>query len=613
MSINIQKISNGKFLLIFSILFLFVSLIISYMILPWVSINRARFMGTVITFLVLFWCLFLCARSLPVRWQTVFDKNNPLYLFIESRALIILTVFILLIICWYGLDIFLNPYLYDYNHGNGAYFSQVLHNVISGIGPENTVKYDEVLFYHSNPYFYASAFAAVPQILPILLLAPLYYIHPVPPMHVFALVILVLVFGTGGIYMAARALKGSKMMALIAAIGYCMLPWVERSIFIHGHFDAISYAVYPCVFAALFARRWILFYIAVLLLALINIPYAYSVIALGVIIAFFFRVPKHGFIVIIIGILVMLWDQAIIRESLCGIWNVERQPSGTLKQILLDMDMTSFIKAVLYHVVYLFLILLSVAFIPLLGLKKNKSWNWPLIGLLLFALIGAVMGLFRSYDIASHRNANMVVPLYLSAFMVLAGMFNPEINPEERHVINNEKTMLIIFLFLSGIGSSSLWFSNHYPWAGITKNGILSQKYIQSAPVNEKYDNILNKLREFVPEDASVAYRIDAAIQAYITNRQKAWYLGYHPEGVEYYFIQTKDVVYIDKNLKPWKPYLTKVENDNNNKLLYKNDDLVIYKNLKLQPIPRLDSVLGWDVIFKALLPDKCRKIQTKS
>ena len=110
-----------------------------------------------------------------------------------------------------------------------------------------------------------------------------------------------------------------------------------------------------------------------------------------------------------------------------------------------------------------------------------------------------------------------------------------------------------------------------------------------------------------------MAYRIDAGIQAYITNRQKAWYLGYHPDGVEYYFIQTKEVIQIDQNLPPWKEYLAQVENDRNNRLLYKDEGLVIYKNTNPQPIPRLESVLGWDVLLRALLPGKCSAAQIKN
>jgi hypothetical protein len=528
---------------------------------------------------------------------------HPWHIFIESNAKLILVVFVVLVIGWLGIDIFMNPYLYQYNHGNGAYFAQVLHNLWAGIGPENTVKFNGSLYFHANPYFYTSAFSIVPQILPSLLLTPLYWFYPHPPMHVFAVVIVVITFGAFGIYSAVRALDGSKIMALMAAVGFCLLPWVEKSILVSGQFDLISYGIYPYVFAALFARRWILFFIAVFLLAIINMPYTYSVIALGVMIALFFSAPKQGIITVIIGLLALLWDQAIIRESLRGIWDLSSHPTGTMMQLFWNLNFTSFIRATLYHALYIFLLLMTVAFIPLLGIKKNKQWNWPLIGVLLFAVVGAVMGLFRSYDIASHRNANMVVPVYLSAFMVLTCMFSPEKIPEEKTAANNEKNYLMIILIFAGLISTTLWFSDHYLWRGVINKKIVIMNKIKAEPVTAKYEHVLSKMKEYVPADASVAYRIDAAIQAYITNRQKAWYLGYHPEGVEYYFIQTREVAYIDPNLPPWQEYLIKVEGDKNNKLLYKDDGIVIYKNLHPKPIPRLERVLGWDILLGALLP----------
>jgi len=500
--------------------------------------------------------------------------------------------------------IFMNTYLYEYNHGNGAYFSQLLYNLCNGIGPENTVKYNGALYFHANPFFYASAFSIVPQILSSLVFYPLYWLYPNPPMHVFAVVILIISLGSFGIYLAVRALNGSKTMALMAAMGFCLLPWVERSILMYGQFDLISYAIYPYVFASLFARRWMLFYIAVFLLAMINMPFTYSVIALGVMVTVFFRFPKQGIITAVIGLLIMLWDQAIIRESLRGIWNLSSQPTGTMMQIFLNLKEMLFIKAALHHIIYVFLLLLTVAFVPLLGIRKNKRWSWPLIGVLLFAMVGVVMGLFRSYDIASHRNANIVVPIYLSVFMVLSGIFQSDIC--EKALENNKREkILIIFLLFAGISSATLSFSKHYPWAGMISRETTLFNYAKTTPTKSRYEHILRKMREFVPDNASVAYRIDAGIQAYITNRQKAWYLGYHPDGVEYYFIQTREVVYIDPNLPPWQDYLRMVENDKKNKLLYKEDGLVIYENLNPKPIPRLESVLGWGVLFRALIPER--------
>lgn len=595
-------------LYIFCIVFVAVSVLMWAALVPSVPINRLRFLGAMLTFFTLSFGVCLFRERIQNRLFNAADGRLTLHSAVESKTALVLTIFVLLTLLWCGIDIFMNPYLYDYNHGNGAYFAQVLGNICRGVGPENTVKYNEVLYYHSNPYYYASAFAAVPHVLATLCLPLLYRIFPFPPMHVFAVVMMVICLGSIGVYAAVRALGGTKTLSLLSSVGYCLIPWVELPIFMHGHFDVISYAVYPYIFASLFSRRWLFLYISVLLLALINIPYAYSAVALGIVAAVFFRAPVPGTVVLLIGVSVLFWDQAVVKESLKGIWDVVQQPSGTMVQILKDMDATLLVKAALYHVVYLFLLLVTVSFIPVYGLRRNRRWNWPVAGMLLFALVGAVMGFFRSYDIASHRNGNMVVPIYLSAFMVITRYFDKPDDDSGAAGGQCRNGILMVLLLAAGVVSTSLWFSNHYPWAGVTNNGIVSLNYLRASSTRDRFEHVLGKLKEFVPPDASVAYRIDSGIQAYITNRQKAWYLGYHPEGVEYFFIQTKQISYIDRNLPPWQEELTKIEEDRNNKLLYRDEILVVYRNSNPKPIPRLESALGWSVLFRALIPERLRE-----
>ncbi len=50
---------------------------------------------------------------------------------------------------------------------------------------------------------------------------------------------------------------------------------------------------------------------------------------------------------------------------------------------------------------------------------------------------------------------------------------------------------------------------------------------------------VLEIIEENIPKDASVAFRVDAGLEAFMANRQKSWPLGYHPEGIEYYIVQT--------------------------------------------------------------------------
>jgi len=557
-------------------------------------------LGFFITLHILYWIGrgIVVRRNCPLCERGSFDLS-------DWRAVSILFFFTALMLVWFGFVVFKNPYLYVYNHGNGAYFCQLLHNISQRVGPEHTVKFNGALYFHANPYFYASAFAVVPQILPLLVLPPLYSLYPQPPMHVYSIILVVVLAGSFGTYLAIRALGGSPFLSLLGATGYCLLPWVELPIFMMGFFDTLGFALYPYVFAALFAKKWHFFYAGIVLLALLNVPYAYSVIALGLITVFFFRAPRHGIAAIVIGFLILQGDILVIKESLAGIWDLEKQPSGSLLQIFREYDLNALKKASLFHIQYLLMLLMTMAFLPLAGIRKEGRWNWPIIGLLIFAGIGAVMGLYRSYDLASHRNANMVVPIYLCAFMTYLNFRgNAGVQILEGKAQTRSSHVLLGVLLSASIVSACFWFSSHYPWSPLMGRHS-PMTLVKTSAINSQYENVLSKLNQYIPENASVAYRIDSAIQAFITNRQKAWYLGYHPEGVEYYFIQTREVEYIDPNLPLWKEHLAKVEADKRNKLLYRDEGLVIYKNLEPKPIPRLEAVLGWGILIKALVPGK--------
>lgn len=563
---------------------------------------KQSLLGFFITLHILYWI----GRGIVASGNYQICKQTP-FKFSDLKAFAILFFLVSLLLVWFGFVVFKNPYLYAYNHGNGAYFCQLLHNISQGVGPEHTVKFNGALYFHSNPYSYASAFAVVPQILPLFVLPSFYSLYPQPPMHVYSIILVVILAGSFGTYLAIRALGGSPFVSLLGATGYCLLPWVELPVFMMGFFDTLGFALYPYVFAALFAKKMAFFYVGIVFLALLNVPYTYSVIALGLITAIFFRAPRQGLIAMMIGFLILQWDSLVIKESLAGIWDLEKQPSGSLLQIFRECDVNTLKKATFFHIQYMGMVLMTMAFLPLAGIRRESKWNWPVIGLLVFAGVGAVMGLFRSYDWASHRNSNMVVPVYLCAFMVYLGFRE---TPREamtltgQHFRQKNTYILAGLLLLASIVSSSFWFSSHYPWSPLTRKQP-PMVLVRSAAINTQYEKILSRLNEYIPRNASVAYRIDAALQAFITNRQSAWYLGFHPEGVEYFFIQTREVEYVDPHLPPWKEHLAKVEADKRNELLYSDEGLVIYKNLEPKPIPRLESALGWDILYKAVVPRK--------
>ena len=464
----------------------------------------------------------------------------------------------------------------------------------------------------NNPYFFASTFSLSPQILPLIVLSPLYRLHPYPPMHVFSMVIVVISFGSFGVYLAVRTLGGTKPTALLAAFGYCLIPWVELPIHFHGSFDNLGFAVYPYVFAFLFSRKWMLFYISLLLLAMINIAYAYASMGLGIVVAVFFKARKQGIIAILIGFIIACWQMALVNTSLIGIQNTQIPQSGFLAQFVLSRNIKSLVKPALFHIVFIINMLMTVSFIPLFGTRLQKKWNWPIIGLLFFSLIGAAMGLFRSYGWYFHRNSTMFVPIYLSAFIAYIHFYKTaEISGKTKLGVN--KHIILAFLLLSSVTSLTLWFTEHMPWSGLrylvckspnNVSRLSSLNILKENPDNKEYNHILDTVNKFVPDNAAIAYRIEAGLQAFLTNRQKAWHIGEHPEGVEYYIVQTKKIRYIDINLPPLQEHIHRLENETENfKLLYKDNILTIYKNLHPKSIPRLESVLGWDILLKSIVP----------
>lgn len=573
------------------------------------SQNR-RILCAVVTFIGLFWILRSLETYISKKYDCLPEKCRSLLIFIENKALLLLTFFIIVLLLWLGLAVFKNPYKPEYNHGNGAYFAHVLHNICTGIGPEHTTKYLTHRL-QNNPYFFASTFPLSPQILPLFVLSPLYWLYPYPPMHVFAMVIVVISFGSFGIYLAIRALEGTKTTALLGAVGYCIIPWVELPIHFLGSFDNLGFAVYPYVFAFLFSRKWKSFYISLVLLATINIAYAYAVVGLGAVVAVFFKARKQGVIAILIGCTVMCWQMALVGAGLKGIWNEPKVPPGFFTQFVLSRDIKSLIKPALFHIVFIFNLLMTVSFIPLLGINTQKKWNWSIVGLLFFSFFGAAMGLFRSYGWTFHRNSNMVVPIYLSTFIAYIQFYKVS-KTSEHNTVTTQRHIIFAFLLFSGITSTTLWFTEHLPWSGIGHlinkphnniSRLSSVNVLRENPNNKEFNRIIETINKFVPENAAIAYRIEAGLQAFITNRQKNWHIGEHPEGVEYYIVQTKKIRYIDVNLPPLQEHIYRLENETENfELLYIDNVLRIYKNLHPKPIPRLENILGWDILLKSLV-----------
>ena len=142
----------------------------------------------------------------------------------------------------------------------------------------------------------------------------------------------------------------------------------------------------------------------------------------------------------------------------------------------------------------------------------------------------------------------------------------------------------------------SLWFTLYYPWriqfwpptAGSysLSTNHTSVSALNISPNKTKLEGLLRKINELVPADASIAFRIDDGLEAFLGNRQKVWRMGTEPEGVEYYIVQVEPIEEISDHYPLWQESFRKIERDNHVKLLYKDKTIVIYKNLNPKKIP---------------------------
>jgi len=378
-------------------------------------------------------------------------------------------------------------------------------------------------------------------------------------MHVFAVVLLVFSFGALGAYLAIRAMNGSKVLALMGAIGYCLLPWVTMPVFFAGAFDNLGFVIYPYVIMAIFARRWTLYYLFITLLCLINIPYAYLAMAIGLVTALFFKAKTQGFAAILIGLIVTVFDIILVRKSLSGIYTAAMPGYHKLLSCMV-LNHEPLLRAIAYHFSYTTELFFTVAFLPFTCIYAFKRWNLSMLGLLALAGAGCFLGIFRSYYWFNHRAAGMVVPIYLSGFFAYIFIKNRDFYIKRFKVKAHVLAGIALF---AAVTSVIFWFSWQYPWAQarhlIRSNnfsnisGIGKVYILRQSPNNERFSFVLSKAREFIPPKASVVYRVDSGIEAFFANRQMAWQAGNHPDGAEYYIIQLKAIEFIrdDSHGKP--------------------------------------------------------------
>ena len=152
--------------------------------------------------------------------------------------------------------------------------------------------------------------------------------------------------------------------------------------------------------------------------------------------------------------------------------------------------------------------------------------------------------------------------------------------------------MISMILFGNGYSAPSP-LASHYPFGSNAK--LNSTKFTLDRKI------ALEKLAEYVPENATLAFMAEGNVDAVLANRQHVWLIGREPEGVQYYvFFGFPGPPESPLKKENWDDLIKRMQLDEKFKLLCKDDSvpMLIYENMKAHKIPRQENLLGWGVLL---------------
>lgn len=558
--------------------------------------TAGRVAACAISAIVLYWCYL--RKSL--RWA------RPMS-FVERHAVRLLAAWMVILLTWCALVLFSNPYRYEVNGGDAAFFSQALWNIVHGFKPETSwLTLNGVITpgddpRYANAYGFVSIFSLHQGWLPIALLAPIYSLYSQPPMHMFALQICVVVLGLPGVYWATRCVGGSKPFALGAAIAYSSLPQIGTQLFFLGYMDVVGLATLPWLFGALFCRRWGLVALVALLTALVSFPFTYFVVFFGLTMLLFFRAPLPGAVVIVIGWVVMKVDTAIMTTALAAYPTAGPSHPSFLTTYVLDRTIGSLIDVVRFNVLYLMFLAQTMAFLPFLALWRRGRLNIPLLGLFFLLGLAFVPMMFRSYGWEFQRNSFFIVPVFMLGLFACASL-NDELaadNPEQALGRPRVPTAVLFMGMLPAVLLGNPFTTgplrSHYPWG--------SDISVTPDAETRAWDRTLRQFRAIVPDSVSLAWEADPEVMAVLTNRRQSWSVGREPRGVKYYaFLGSAARADGPAEAAKWNMKLAQLRADTTFEVVYDGNPgkpLLVLKNLNNHPIPRDENLLGWSVVTR--------------
>lgn len=530
--------------------------------------------------------------------------------FMERHARSLLAGWIVFLLAWCGLVLFSNPYRYEVNGGDAAFFTQVLWNMTHGLKPESSLfTLNGVIMpgddpRYANAFGFVSVFSLHHHWLPMAVLTPLYALFPRPPMNLFAIQLYVFAVGVPGVYWATRGAGGSRRFALAAATGYSALPQVGTQVFFLGYMDVMGLALLPWLFGALVRRRWPLMTLLALLTSLTSLPFAYFVVFFGLMVTLFFEGRVVGMIVMAIGGVVAKAD-GVIMNSIIEAYSGGAPALSLFKAYVLDRSLASLVEPAKFNAMYIAFLIEGVAFLPLLAVYRDGRLDRRVLGL--FFLLGLAFGvmLLRGYGWPFQRNSFFIVPAYFLGILSATSLRPQPASPPPGQGPPAPPSMLFCAAMLpmilfgnpfdGGPVRSSSALRSHYPW-GMNVS-------VLRMPETDAWDRTLRKLRELVPDSASLAWEADPVVAAWLTNRRQSWIIGREPEGVEYYaFVGSRSRADGPVEAARWRDGLARLHGDSTFHVIYDGNPgqpLLVMRNGKSHALPRREDLLGWGVLTR--------------
>jgi hypothetical protein len=414
-------------------------------------------------------------------------------------------------------------------------------------------------------------------------------------MHIWAIQVVTLGLGLPGVFWTCRQLGNSRLFSLACAIAFSLLPQVENQIWFQGYFDPVALGVMPWLYGALFARRWICMSFAGAMLALVSLPFAYFVIAFGIICAVFFRAIVPGLVVALLGWCVMRLDTSLFSTAYAAIQGSANELPNFFHTYVLERKIESFIDPALANVKYVVTMLFFVGFLPLTVLWSKNQANLRYLGLWVIMAAAFSLMMLRSAAWEANRNALFIVPIFMMSLYACK-------NSNDLKTLSNfgrTRQELLLAALIAGICFYHPYqegpLASHLPWG--------SRGRLTAAPETLGWKKTAEILAQIVPRDAPIVWDSAPEMVAVLANRQHTWHCGRAPNNIQYFVSvgeprNENERSMRDKAIIEWKK-------DPSVRVLFDGNPgqrLLVFERLSSTLPQRDERKLGWDIVGRALL-----------